>query len=192
MPSHPIHILVSFMGKKARLPAAFATARTFAPARRAAVAVEFAICGLALLLFIFGIVNLGLLGMRVSALARGVQSAARAAAVETSAQFANEGAFTCPSASSIVTEFNNAVGPALPSAGDANGSNPRLTVTWTDNGTSSDAGDPPGLYLTLTAAYRWSPVGFSGVFPSIPLSITTVATVMGSQNQATTCASSSS
>lgn len=189
MPSH-FQMFASFRGKKAHLPAGFATARAFARARRAGAAVEFAICGLALLLFIFGIVNLGLLGMTVSALARGVQSAARTAAVDTSAQLANAGAFACPSASAIVTDFNNAVGPVLPSAGDASGSNPRLTITWTDNGTSSIAGDPPGLFLTLTAAYQWSPVGFSGLFPSIPLNITTVATVMGSQNQATTCASS--
>jgi Flp pilus assembly protein TadG len=167
-----------------------ATARAFARARQAAAAVEFAICGLALLLFIFGIVNLGLLGLSLSALARGVQSAARAAAVDSSARYANAGAFTCPSNSTIVTDFNNAADPALPGAGDANGSNPRLTITWTNNGTSSDAGDPPGLYLTLTGTYRWSPIGFNGLFPSIPLSITTVTTVMGSQNQATSCTSS--
>jgi Flp pilus assembly protein TadG len=151
--------------------------------------VEFAICGFALFVFIFGIVNLGLLGMSLSALARGVQSAARAAAVYTSAQYANEGVFTCPSDGTIVSDFNNAASPALPAAGDTNGSNPRLTITWTNNGTSSNAGDPPGLYLTLTGTYRWSPIGFNGVFPSIPLSITTVTTVMGSQNQATACAS---
>lgn len=164
----------------------------FARARRAAAAVEFAICGLALLLFIFGILNLGLLGLSLSALARGVQSAARAAAVYTSAQYANTGAFTCPSPGTIVTDFNHAVSPALPSAGTVNGSNPLVTVTWTNNGTNGEAGDPPGLYLTLTGSYRWSPIGFNGLFPSIPLSITTVTTVMGSQNQATACASSSS
>jgi hypothetical protein len=193
MASHSTPMSAAPRSKKPRLRASFAaTARRFAQARQAAAAVEFAICGLALILFIFGIVNLGLLGMSVSALARGVQSAARAAAVNTSAQFANAGAFTCPSAGSIVTDFNNAAGPGLPSAGDASGSNPRLTITWTDNGTSSIEGDPPGLYLTLTASYQWSPIGFSGLFPSIPLSITTVATVMGSQNQASACASSSS
>jgi Flp pilus assembly protein TadG len=176
--------------RQPRLARVAATARAVARARRAAAAVEFAICGLALLVFIFGIVNLGLLGMSLSSLARGVQSAARAAAVYTSAQYANQGAFTCPSDSTIVTDFNNAAGPALPGAGDSNGSNPRLTVTWTNNGTSSNAGDPPGLYLTLTGTYRWSPIGFNGVFPSIPLSITTVTTVMGSQNQATACVSS--
>jgi Flp pilus assembly protein TadG len=164
----------------------------FARARRAAAAVEFAICGLALLLFIFGILNLGLLGLSLSALARGVQSAARAAAVYTSAQYANTGAFTCPSPGTIVTDFNNASSPALPSAGTVNGSNPLVTVTWTNNGTNGEAGDPPGLYLTLTGSYRWSPIGFNGLFPGIPLSITTVTTVMGSQNQTTACASSSS
>jgi hypothetical protein len=179
--------------QKPRLSTGFSvTARSFAQARQAAAAVEFAICGSALLLFIFGIVNLGLLGMSVSALARGVQSAARAAAVDTSAKFANAGAFTCPTAGTIVTDFNNAAGPALPGAGSADGSNPHLTITWTDNGTSSIEGDPPGLYLTLTASYQWSPIGFSGLFPSIPLSITTVATVMGSQNQASACANSNS
>jgi Flp pilus assembly protein TadG len=189
MPGHSSPSL--FSGKIPRPVARLAaTARAFARARQGAAAVEFAICGLALLLFIFGIVNLGLLGMSLSALARGVQSAARAAAVYASAQYANEGTFTCPSDSTIVTEFNNATGPALPGAGDANGSNPRLTITWTNNGTSSNAGDPPGLYLTLTGTYRWSPIGFNRVFPSIPLRITTVTTVMGSQNQTTACASS--
>jgi Flp pilus assembly protein TadG len=80
--------------------------------------VEFAICGFALFEFIFGIVNLGLLGMSLSALARGVQSAARAAAVYTSAQYANEGAFTCPSDSTIVTmpPARRFPAPAIPTA----------------------------------------------------------------------------
>ena len=52
----------------------------------------------------------------------------------------------------IVTDFNNAVSPALPSAGTVSGSNPLVTVTWTNNGTNGEAGDPPGLYLTLTGS----------------------------------------
>jgi Flp pilus assembly protein TadG len=167
-----------------------AMARAFAQARQAAAAVEFAICGLALLLFIFGIVNLGLLGMSLSALARGVQSAARAAAVYSSAEYANAGALTCPADSLVIADFNNAVGPALPAAGETNGANPRLAITWTNNGTSSDANDPPGLYLTLTGTYQWSPIGFNKLFPSIPLSITTVTSVMGSQNQTSSCSNS--
>jgi Flp pilus assembly protein TadG len=164
--------------------------RTFARTRRAAAAVEFAICGMALFLFIFGIVNLGMLGLSLGGLVRGVQSAARAAAVYTSNKYATTGAFSCPSTSMIVTYFNNAATGALPAAGSAKGSNPLVAVTWTNNGTSSVTGAAPGLYLTLTGTYRWAPIGFLGVFPTIPLSITTVTEVMGSQNQASTCASS--
>ncbi|MDE8349460.1 MAG: TadE/TadG family type IV pilus assembly protein [Acidocella sp.] len=147
--------------------------------RRAATAVEFALSALALFLFLFGIVNLGLLGFSLSALARGVQTTARSAAVYTSAQYTTSNTFITPSCATIVGYFNSAVGGPLPTANTSAGSNPLLTVNWTNNSTGSTANYPPGLVLALTGHYNWAPIGFAGFFAGIPLSITTVVTVMG-------------
>jgi Flp pilus assembly protein TadG len=147
--------------------------------RRAATAVEFALSAIALLAFLMAIFNLGWLGFSLGALARGVQTAARSSAVYTSAQYATTQTFVTPSCSTTVGYFNSAVSPPLPTAGTATGSNPLLTVGWTNNSGSGVASYPPGVILTLTGSFNWVPFGFDRLFSGIPLKISTVATVMG-------------
>ena len=154
--------------------------------RRGAAAVEFALSAIALLAFLMAIINLGLLGFSLSALARGVQAAARASVVYTSAQFATTKSFITPSCAATTGFFNSAVGGPLPAAGTSSGSNPLLTVNWTNNYNSTIANYPPGVILTLTGSYNWTPFGFEGFFKGIPLRITTVATVMGTPGTSST------
>jgi hypothetical protein len=154
--------------------------------RRAGAAVEFALVGTALVAFLLAIVNLGMLGFSVGALVRGVQSAARAAAVQTAATYAATEAITCPSESAIVGYFNEYADPPLPPASGTTG-NPAVNATWSDNGGDAVATEPPGVYLTLTATYKWVPIGFAPFGAGINLSITTVATVTGTAQAASTC-----
>jgi Flp pilus assembly protein TadG len=154
--------------------------------RRAGAAVEFALVGTALVAFLLAIVNLGMLGFSVGALVRGVQSAARAAAVQTAATYAATEAITCPSESAIVGYFNEYADPPLPPATGATG-NPAVNASWSDNGGDAVTTEPPGVYLTLTATYKWVPIGFAPFGAGINLSITTVATVTGTAQAASTC-----
>lgn len=154
--------------------------------RRGAAAVEFALSAIALLAFLLAIINLGLLGFSLSALARGVQTAARASVVYTSAQYATTKSFVTPSCAATTGYFDSAVGGPMPSAGTSSGSNPLLTVNWTNNYNSTVANYPPGVILTLTGSYNWTPFGFEGFFKGIPLRITTVATVMGTPGTTST------
>jgi hypothetical protein len=136
--------------------------------------------------FLIAIVNLGLLGFAAGALVRGVESAARAAAVQSAAAYAATNAITCPSESAIVGYFNQYADPPLPPATGTTG-NPAVTASWSDNGGDTVTTEPPGVYLTLTATYRWVPIGFAPFGAGINLSITTVATVTGSSQLASTC-----
>lgn len=147
---------------------------------------EFALSAIALLAFLLAIINLGLLGFSLSALARGVQTAARASVVYTSAQFATTKSFVTPSCATTTGYFNSAIGGPLPTAGTSGDSNPLLTVNWTNNYNSTVANYPPGVILTLTGSYNWTPFGFEGFFKGIPLRITTVATVMGTPETTST------
>ena len=142
--------------------------------------------GLALVFFLLAIVNLGMLGFSVGALVRGVQSAARAAAVQTANTYAATEAVTCPSESAIVGYFNEYADPPLPPATGTTG-NPAVTATWSDNGGDAVTTEPPGVYLTLTATYKWMPIGLAVFGTGINLSITTVATVTGTAQAASTC-----
>lgn len=149
-------------------------------ARGGGAAIEFALAGLALFFFMLVIINLGLLGFSLAAVARGVQSAARAAAVQAASSNVQNGSFVCPTSTQISGYFNSFVSPPLPAAGTiAGSSNPLLTVAWTNNAAGSGVNEPPGVYLTLTATYHWTPVGLNFGSP-IALKIATVATVLGS------------
>jgi len=161
-------------------------AKNLARHRRAGAAVEFALVGLAMVGFLLAIVNLGMLGFTIGALVRGVQSAARAAAVQTANTYATTEAITCPSESAIVGYFNQYADPPLPPATGTTG-NPAVTATWSDNGGDATTTEPPGVYLTLTATYKWAPIGFAAFGTGINLSITTVATVTGTAQAASTC-----
>jgi Flp pilus assembly protein TadG len=154
--------------------------------RRGAAAVEFALVSLALFMFLLAILNLGMLGFTLGALVRGVQSAARAAAVQTASNYATNDAITCPANAVIVSDFNRYADPPLPPATSAT-SNPGVTAIWSNNGTDAITTEPPGVYLTLTASYRWTPIGLPAFGTGINLKITTVATVTGSSQVASTC-----
>jgi hypothetical protein len=176
------------IGACKRLPgkARLRWAAAFARSRTSVAAVEFALIGMAQAFFMLAIVNLGMLGFTVGALVRGVQSAARAAAVQTANNYATTEAITCPSESAIVGYFNQYADPPLPAATGKTG-NPSVTATWTNNGGDAVTTEPQGVYLTLTAAYRWVPIGFAAFGTGINLSITTVATVTGTAQASSTC-----
>jgi len=154
--------------------------------RRAIAAVEFALVGMALVMFLLVIINVGMLGLTLGALVHGVQSAARAAAVQTAQNYAANGTISCPTQSAIVGYFNQYADPPLPPATGAT-SNPGVTATWSDNGNDTVTTEPPGVYLTLTATDKWVPIGFAAFGMGINLSITTVATVTGSAQATATC-----
>jgi len=163
-----------------------ALASGFARHCRAGTATEFALISFALVAFLLAIVNLGMLGFSAGALVRGVESAARAAAVQTAATYAATNAITCPSESAIVGYFNEYADPPLPAATGKTG-NPAVTASWSDNGGDTVTTEPPGVYLTLTATYKWVPIGFAPFGTGINLSITTVATVTGTAQATSTC-----
>jgi Flp pilus assembly protein TadG len=154
-----------------------------AACRKAGAAVEFGLVGIAFFAFIMAILNLGLVGFSLGAVARGTQAAGRSAAVQAAANYASTGTFTCPAASAVAGYFNAAVSPPLPASGTSStASNPYINAVWTNNNAAA-AGEPPGVYLTLIATYKWHPVGFN--FGSgISLKIATVATVPGSSSVA--------
>ena len=142
-----------------------------AAARRAAMAVEFAIVSLALFIFLFGIINLGDLGLVLGALQRGVQGAARQAAVTAAANLANNAA--CPTAAQIQGYFGSYAAPvintaaATPSYGAGS--------PWVINDATL-----PGSYLVMTETYTWKPLGFAAFGTGFPVSLTAAAFVMGS------------
>jgi Flp pilus assembly protein TadG len=161
-------------------------ASRFGRQRRAVAAVEFALIGMALVMFLLIIVNVGMLGLTLGALVHGVQSAARAAAVQAANNYADNGSLTCPTQSAIIGYFNEYADPPLAPATSAT-SNPGITATWSDNGNDTVTTEPPGVYLTLKATDKWVPIGFAAFGTGINLSISTVATVTGSAQAAATC-----
>jgi hypothetical protein len=164
----------------------FLTRHRFTTARRGSVAVEFALLGLAVVGFLFVIVNLGVLGLDIATLARTVQATGRWAAVSATASYAaSGGTITEPCLGSVVTVFNNYGAPPLPTlaapgSSAANGTQTSgaltLQTSW-----SGGTGAAPGVYLTLAATYNWRPFGYAkfGTM-ALPIRIVTAATVMGS------------
>lgn len=163
--------------------------KLFWHAKRAVAAVEFALSGIAIVAFMMAIINLGLLGFSLGTMERATEATARAAAMYASNQYASTGTMTCPTSDFIVSDFNKYGQPPLPAAGTASGSNPLITAVWTDNSDGSNSADWHGVYLTLTVKYNWSPIGFVPFVKTIPLSITTASTVMGSFDIPTVVAS---
>jgi len=161
-------------------------ASRFGRQHRAIATVEFALVGLALTLFLMVIINVGMLGLTLGGLVHGVQSAARAAAVQAANNYATNGSISCPTQAAIVSLFNQYADPPLaPATGTT--SNPSVTATWTNNGNDTVTTEPPGLYLTLTGTVRWVPIGLAAFSNGINLTITTVATVPGSAQSTSTC-----
>ncbi len=161
-------------------------ATALARQRGAVVAVEFALVSLAMFGFLLAIINLGMLGLTLGALVHGVQSAARAAAMQTSYNYATSRTLTCPTNATIIGYFNQHADPPLPPATGTT-SNPAVIASWSNNGNGSVTTEPPGVYLTLTGTYRWVPLGFAPFGAGINLSITTVATATGSAQVSSAC-----
>jgi Flp pilus assembly protein TadG len=167
------------------------TTQRFYGSTRAGAAVEFALSGLALFAFLLAILNLGLLGFSLAALARGVQAAARTAAVTAAASYTTSttNTITCPSITAIAGYFNTYADPPLPPAGTTSGSNPSISgpakgSLWTNSAGSSSS---LGLYVTLTGTYKWVPLGLAAFGKGITLRITSVATVTGTEAIKTSC-----
>ncbi|MGE4480919.1 TadE/TadG family type IV pilus assembly protein [Acidocella sp.] len=165
-------------------------------AKRAAAAVEFALVGLACIAFLMALINLGLFGYDVSSLARAVQQTGRWAATEAAASYAaSGGAITTPCLNGDIATFNGLAKPALPglsssslttASGTQTTGNMTLTASW-----SGTAGSAPGLYLLLTGTYKWQPLGFSAFGAiSIPMRISSAATVVGSTSSDASVSSS--
>ncbi len=154
--------------------------------RRAAAAVEFGLVGFAFFGFIFVILNLGLLGFSLGALSRGVQTAARAAALATANQYTTTQAYTAPSACTVDGFFDGIADPPFKPSGTSTSSNPKITISWVNNSANLVATEPPGLYVAITGTYLWKPLGFEALFSGITLKISSVATVPGTNGTAAT------
>jgi Flp pilus assembly protein TadG len=162
--------------------------RAFTRDRRATTTLEFAVNGLVLLLFLFGIVNLGDLGLTVGTMKRAVEATVRTATVQTSAALAQSGnPAACATAAQIIADFNNIASPILPPASAVSVSGyPTIAYTWTN---ATAANPVPGTTLAITASFRWVPLGLSPAFgPGIPLTITATQLVIGTSGATTACA----
>lgn len=119
--------------------------------RRGDVALEFAIVLPLVLMLLLGIIDVGRLLGDQHALDRGVEVAARFAAVSSASA----------DATTITTQFNKAIQPLL-------GSCSACTVTVGFNPSYQ-----PGATVTITATYPWTPSA-----PSFLLSDTTLTSTM--------------
>jgi Flp pilus assembly protein TadG len=149
---------------------------------RATAGIEFALNGLVLFLFLFGLINLGDLGLVVSTLKHGVQSAARDAAVQTGVQIEQtDNPADCATATQIIGYFNAVTTPILPpAAAAANGADPIVQTAWANAAS-------PGTMLTVSVSYDWVPLGMTNAFPAIPITITSSQIVMGTSGLTTSC-----
>lgn len=149
---------------------------------RGVAAIEFAISGMALFLFLFGIMNLGELGFTIVALQRGVQQAARYASISTSVALANGTAvnYACTPQAAAQAQFANAVTPPFSAA-----SMPAVSVTWGGSLASCSNNTGSGIgTVTVAAQYQWYPVGMAGIFANgISLAPTETLAVMNAGSQ---------
>lgn len=149
------------------------TLAAFGRDRSGATAVEFAICLLALVLFVFAIVNLGDLGLTVYALDRGVAESANYAALQASDNIAAAGPVQangtvttaeCPAPTAIQAKFSAAAAPPYSAQNPA----PPLTVDWWGTmavcGGATVASPPPGGGVTVSVNAPWSPLALAGLF----------------------------
>jgi Flp pilus assembly protein TadG len=161
--------------------------RRFARHRRAAASVEFAVNGMVLLLFIFGVINLGDLGLTIGTMKRAIQYTVRTAAVQTGSsieQSGNPGA--CATSAQMIAAFNSIASPILPpAAATANNGAPIVQYSWAN---ASLANPTPGTELTVTASFRWTPLGMGQNFGGgVPLTISSTQLVIGTSGAITTC-----
>jgi Flp pilus assembly protein TadG len=149
---------------------------------------EFAVNAMVLLLFLFGIINLGDLGLTVGTMKRAVETTVRTATVQTGAAIAQSGnPAACATAAQISAAFNSIASPILPPASTTpTAGYPTLYYSWSN---ATVANPTPGTTLTVTAAFRWVPLGLSPAFgPGIPITITSTQLVIGTSGATTSCA----
>lgn len=167
-----------------RLQSFIHRAHQFRLAKKAVASIEFAISSMALMLFLLAIINLGDLGLVLGALQHGAESAARAAAVQTAGNIA--GGNACSNSTQVQTYFNNVASPPLPPAtGLPNDGSPSILTSWTNNTNNNPV---PGTYVTVTASYKWTPIGLPNT-AAIPLNITATQIVLGTSGATTSCTS---
>ncbi len=160
------------------------TLRRFRTASQAVASIEFAISGMALILFMLAIVNLGDLGLMLGALQHGAEAAARAAAVQSAGNIASGG--VCTNNAAVQSYFNAAASPPLPPAtGSTTDGTPQIQTSWTNNSANNTV---PGTYVTVTTSYNWTPIGLPNT-ASIPLTITATQIVLGTSGATTSCSS---
>jgi len=167
---------------------AFSKATAFFPLqadRRGLASVEFALCCLMLMIFLFGIINLGDFALVYGTMRHGAVAAARTAAVQTAVQIAQTGdASDCVTNAQVTRYFNGYAGIVMPAAGGVSSSAPVLHTAWTNN---TAANTVSGTFVTVTVSYLWTPVGMPGD-AGIPVSVAAMGIVSGtSGGQVTTC-----
>jgi Flp pilus assembly protein TadG len=152
--------------------------------RRGLASVEFALCCLMLMIFLFGIINVGDFALVYGTMRHGALQAARTAAVQTGVQIAQTGnAGDCVTNAQVTGFFNGYANMVMPGAGSG-AMAPVLRTAWTNN-TAANA--VSGTFVTVTVNYLWTPVGMPGG-TGIPVSVAATDMVGGTSGAAvTTC-----
>lgn len=164
-------------------------ARQFRHEQKGVAAIEFAISLTVLLLFVFGIINLGDLALTQYAMDHGVAAAARYAAIAASNGISANGPVTssttvvaseCPTQAEVQKSFDSNARPPFTSQNPA----PEVVINWwgTMNpcGGTNLATPPAGGGVQVSARYKWTPIAAGGLFgnPSVTLGATQSVTVM--------------
>ncbi len=152
--------------------------------QRGVAALEFAVGAPLLFLFMFGLINLGYLGLADYALNQGVIVAARAASVETSNGLAAAptvvgNATVCPTQPHIQSIFTSAATPGIPQT-----QMPSIAMSW--GGSMSAVCSPAsttvslaGGWVQVSANYNWVPLIGGFLFGNgFPISATATDQVM--------------
>jgi Flp pilus assembly protein TadG len=152
--------------------------------RRGLASVEFALCCLLLVIFLFGIINVGDFALVYGTMRHGALSAARTAAVQTGVQIAQTGnTGDCVTNAQVTGFFNGYASMVMPGVGSS-AMAPVLRTAWTNN-TAANA--VSGTFVTVTVNYLWTPVGMPGG-TGIPVSVAATDMVEGTSGAAvTTC-----
>lgn len=151
---------------------------------RGVAAIEFAVAAPVLFLFLFIIINLGLLAWTYDALHEGVVAAARYASVTTSNALSTVNNTisngVCASESSVQNQFQSATSPPI-----AQGSMPQIQIAWggslvacgvSSGGASID--NLPGGWVQVSVHYVWSPVAMPNWLSGVSLTVSDVEPVL--------------
>ena len=150
-------------------------------ARRAVASVEFAVCGVAFILMLMLVLNLGDLALVLSAMTYSTQVTVRQAAVQSGANLANAAQGTvasCVSQTQILGYFNSAMPSLLPQAtnGGTGAGAPAIQAVWSQPGSN-------GIYLQVTASYNWVPFGAHAI--TLPLKVSETQMIDGTSGSVT-------